>query len=610
MIETTVDGRYQIIARIASGGMGEVYRAHDAVLDREVALKVLHSNLSGDPGFIERFRREARAAAMLGHSNIVAVHDWGSQDGTYFMVMEFVRGHSLRTVLAKAGRLAPAQTAEVAIQILAALDHAHTRGIVHRDIKPENILMTLDGVVKVADFGLARALAESAITHAPGTVTGTVQYLAPEQVSGDPADPRTDLYSLGVVMYELLTGKVPFTGETSVAIAYKHLSSRVPPPSRSNPICPPAMDRIVGNATEKERERRPPSAATMRREVVASMSGLPPARSLTELAREIPPSDVVPDDRAPTVTIPRTLAPRARRKRTLRKVVTALVVVMALVAAGWATWTYAIPHNRTVPRLLGLTQDQAKAELERVGLVLEVGPPRNSSDVPEGRIMQQSFAPGEVAEKGDTVIVTISLGPRFVEIPSVVGRPVKEAQQLIRDAGLETGPNDISREFHEQIANGQVIRTEPPVDSTVEAGGVVRLVVSRGPKPIPVPNVVGDPRSEAESKILTEGLVPNVVEEFSGEVERGIVIRTDPEAGTPLTRGDQVTVVVSKGPRQFPMPNVRGMDVDDAEARLEDLGLIVRRVPIPGAAEGKVVGQDPEPGTTVEQGQEVTLYHG
>ncbi len=608
MIETTVDGRYQIIARIASGGMGEVYRAHDAVLDREVALKVLHTNLAGDPGFIERFRKEARAAAMLGHSNIVAVHDWGNTNGTYFMVMEFVRGHSLRSVLARAGRLAPSQTAEIAVQVLAALDHAHNRGIVHRDIKPENILMTLDGVVKVADFGLARALAESAITHAPGTVTGTVQYLAPEQVSGDPADPRTDLYSLGIVMYELLTGRVPFTGETSVAIAYKHLSSRVPAPSRSNAIVPPAMDRIVGTATEKERERRPPNAATMRREIVTAMSGLPPARSLTELAREIPPSDVVPDDRAPTVTIPRTLAPRQRRKRTLRAFVTAIALVMALVAAAWATWTYAIPHNREVPRLVGLTQSQAEAELDKLGLKAGYNDPQYSSEVPAGRILSQSVAEEEVIQAGDTVTLTLSLGPEFRAVPNLTGRPLAAAKSALKNAGFKVGST--KPVFHETIAAGRVVRTEPGAGSQYEVGSSVILVVSQGPKPVPVPNVVGDPRSEAESKILTAGLVPNVVEEFSGEVDKGIVIRTDPEAGTALARGDQVTIVVSSGPRRFDMPDVRGKDVDEAQAQLEALGLHVRRVPIPGAAEGKVVGQDPEPGQTVEQGDTVTLYHG
>src|SRR5437763_3941534 len=230
-MEPTVAGRDRMLGRIASGGMGEVYRAHDDVLGREVAVKVLHPQYANDHGFIDRFRREARAAAVLNHPNIVGVYDWGVTEGTYFMVMEFVSGHNLRTVLSHAGRLEPAQVVEVIAQVLSALEHAHGHGIVHRDVKPENILIDDAGTVKVADFGLARAFADATISQVEGTVTGTVQYLAPEQVQGDPADPRTDLYATGIVMFELLTGQPPYSGETSVAIAYKHLNERVPPPS-------------------------------------------------------------------------------------------------------------------------------------------------------------------------------------------------------------------------------------------------------------------------------------------------------------------------------------------------------------------------------------------
>src|SRR3990172_10142383 len=249
---TTVEGRYQITERIASGGMGEVYRARDIVLAREVALKVLHRPLADDAAFIDRFRREARAAALLNHPNIVAIYDWGSAEGTYYMVMEYVPGRNLRDLLAAQGHLEAGQVADVMLQALKALGHAHDQGIVHRDVKPENILVTTERVAKVADFGLARALAESRITQAPGTVTGTVQYLAPEQIHGEPADPRTDIYALGIVGYELLTGRVPYTGETSVAVAYKHVEERVPPPSKAEASVPGEMDRLILWATEKK----------------------------------------------------------------------------------------------------------------------------------------------------------------------------------------------------------------------------------------------------------------------------------------------------------------------------------------------------------------------
>src|SRR5438105_11839273 len=267
VIETTIDGRYQIVTRVASGGMGEVFRAHDAVLGREVAIKVLHPHLAGDRGFVDRFRREARAAAILNHPSIVGVYDWGSTDNTYFMVMEFVRGTNLRAVLSEHHRLEAAQVVEVALPVLAALEHAHGHGIVHRDIKPENILIARDGVVKVADFGLARAYADSYVSQAEGTVTGTVQYLAPEQIQGEPADPRTDLYALGVVMFELLTGRPPFAGETSLAIAYQHLSGSIPPPSAVAPVPTAALDGTVLAATSKDPSQRPPSARAMKEQV-------------------------------------------------------------------------------------------------------------------------------------------------------------------------------------------------------------------------------------------------------------------------------------------------------------------------------------------------------
>src|SRR5215470_2785264 len=259
----TLDGRYHVLERIAAGGMGEVYRAQDAVLAREVAIKVLHRSLASDQGFVDRFRREARAAATLNHPNIVAVYDWGAVDGIYYMVMEYVQGRSVRELLNADGSLAPAQAAEVLRQTLAALEHAHARGIVHRDLKPENILITNDGVVKLTDLGLARAFADAKNTRA-GAVTGTVQYLAPEQIRGEPADPRSDLYSLGIVAYELLTGDLPFSGETPMAIAYQHLSDRVPAPSRSAPEIGSDLDGFVLSATDPDREMRPESAAAMR----------------------------------------------------------------------------------------------------------------------------------------------------------------------------------------------------------------------------------------------------------------------------------------------------------------------------------------------------------
>ena len=299
----TLDGRYHVVERIASGGMGEVYpgarRRPGPCRSRS---RCCTGRSSGDQAFVDRFRREARAAAGLSHPNIVAVFDWGSVDGIYYMVMEYVRGRATRALLNQYGRLEPAQAVDVVRQTLRGLEHAHRQGIVHRDIKPENVLVTTEGVVKVADFGLARAYADGRQTQA-GTVTGTVQYLAPEQIRGEPADPRSDLYSLGIVTYELLTGKLPFTGETAMSIAYKHLSGRVPVPSAVVPSIPADLDGFVVSATDRDRELRPESAIAMRSDIEAITPTLPAARPLAEhRRRRTAPSDagdatVVPDRR-------------------------------------------------------------------------------------------------------------------------------------------------------------------------------------------------------------------------------------------------------------------------------------------------------------------------
>ncbi|MGH2739601.1 MAG: Stk1 family PASTA domain-containing Ser/Thr kinase [Actinomycetota bacterium] len=608
MIETTVDGRYQIISRIAAGGMGEVFRARDAVLDREVALKVLHPTFAGDSGFIERFRREARAAAMLNHPNIVGVHDWGQTNGTYFMVMEFVHGHPLRTILSHHGPLQPAQAAEAVDEVLAALDHAHRQGIVHRDVKPENVLITPDGRAKVADFGLARAFAESRITQAPGTVTGTVQYLAPEQIEGERADPRTDLYATGIVLYELLVGQVPFTGETSVAIAYKHLRERVPPPSLANPLVPEALDGVVLRATRREREERTPSAQVMRDELAEAVTESPPAPPLGDLARSIPPTAETPADRATTVTIPRTLSPTSRRRRRASRMTRFAAVLAFLVTLGWAGWAYVLPHQTTVPNLGGMSVAAAQRLAEEAGIDFEITQEVFSSNVAAGRILRQSITPGASVDRGSTLAVIISKGPELVEVPDLVGEALAAARRALEDVGLEVGT--IERVFDPEVPLGRVIDQNPRFGNTLETGKGVDVTISRGPPQVRVPNVVGRSVGDAEDLLRTAGLGVRVTEEFSGEVARGNVISQSPAPNERIDENTVVTIVVSKGPREFPMPDVVGDTQQTAEAELRALGLDVRVVQLPGSSGNHVVGQDPEPGTTVRSGQEVTIYIG
>jgi len=605
VIESTIEGRYQVIARVASGGMGEVYRAHDAVLARDVAVKVLHPQLAGDRGFVERFRREARAAAILNHPSIVGVYDWGTTDGTYFMVMEFVQGANLRSLLTEYGRLEPAQVVEVCLQVLAALDHAHGHGIVHRDIKPENILIARDGLVKVADFGLARAYADSYVSQAEGTVTGTVQYLAPEQIQGEPADPRTDLYALGVVMFELLTGRTPFVGETSLSIAYQHLSGRVPAPSSVLPTLPEEMDRVVLLATEKDREQRPASARSMRNEILRAGVGAPPAPRIADLAGQLPSTELVPEERAPTVTIPRSLSPRARRARLFRRVFAAAVLLMLLVVGAWASWVYAIPHYTHVPYVVGMTAQRAEARLHAAGLVVRTGPGEYSKAVPTGAIVRTTPSADTKIRKGREVVLTPSLGPRLISVPDVGGEPEDQATKILSDAGFRV---EVDRQFDDATPEGKVIRQDPGPSQRFQEGSTVTIVVSKGPAPVKVPDVTGQTTAEARGTLEALAFHVEVTHDFSTDVPRGHVISTDPPAGEKPPKGSTVTLFVSKGPKTFPMPTVVGMQREAAVKKLEGLGLSVSVVEIPSTHGNQVVYQTPDPGVTVEQGQQVTIY--
>ncbi len=599
---TTLDGRYHVVERIAAGGMGEVFRAHDAVLAREVAIKVLHPTLSGDPGFIDRFRREARAAASLNHPNIVAVHDWGTVDGIYFMVMEYVRGESLRDLLNAHGLLAPAQTADVLLQVLAALEHAHREGIVHRDVKPENVMVTREGVAKVADFGLARAYADARVTQA-GHVTGTVQYLAPEQLHGEPADPRTDLYSLGVVAFELLTGRVPFNAETQVAIAYKHVRERVPKPSSRNPAVTEGLDGWVTSMTEKDRELRPESAAEARRDLEREARDLPAAEPLGALVAErvVAVPEVSPE-RAPTVTIP-----RGEPKRRLgRRILGVVLALLALAAAAWGAWTYLIPHSVDVPQVVGLTVEDATAKLEGAGLVVRLGDGEHSMRFGVDEVIAVEPAAGAGVRTGSQVTLIPSLGPPPVKVPDLTHLTVEEATTKLRDK-LPLGPK--LPVYSDTFALGEIVRQDPVAGEQAPRGTTVEVWVSKGPPPKPVPKVVELTQEQATQVLTTAGFHVATAEKFSDSVDRGYVIAQDPPAKTKLQPTGTVTITVSLGPRVFPMPNVVGMSKDAAIAKLNGLGLDVHvalvQVPNP---QGLVVYQEPGAGATVKYRQSVTIY--
>ena len=602
----TLDGRYHVLERIAAGGMGEVFRAHDAVLAREVAIKVLHRSLAADPGFVDRFRREARAAATLNHPNIVAVYDWGAVDGIYYMVMEFVHGRSVREILNANGRMAPAQAADVLSQTLAALAHAHAKGIVHRDLKPENILITADGVVKLTDLGLARALADARSTRA-GAVTGTVQYLAPEQIRGEPADPRSDLYSLGIVAYELLTGQLPYTGETPMAIAYKHLSNRVPAPSSIAPEVPTELDGFVASATDPDRELRPESANEMRRDLAALTPELPRARSLASVVADMP--EVVEDQTpteaqvaAVTQTIPRVDRVRQRRWRSWL----AWIVVIGLIAgAAWGAWEYLVPHSHPVPNVVGTSVSAASAQLGDLGFTVRMDPGEHSLTVPAGRVLAVDPPVGTSLKRGSTVTLLPSLGPPPVGVPDVTGKPLAAAQQAITAAKLE--PGTVTQIFSDTVATGLVVRTDPGI-GTAPQGSAIDLWVSKGHGPVPVPHVVGLEQAKAEKALKKAGFVPVVQTAFSDQIARGLVIKVDPSEATVTPYGDPVTLTVSQGPQEFPVPSFSGLTQDQAKAKAKEYGLEVSFFLIPGTPQLRVISQTPTAGTTVHAGDSITLF--
>jgi beta-lactam-binding protein with PASTA domain len=602
----TLDGRYHILERIAAGGMGEVFRAHDAVLAREVAVKVLHRSLSGDQGFEERFRREARAAATLNHPNIVAVYDWGAVDGIYYMVMEYVHGRSVRELLNTGGPLAPAQAAEIVRQTLQALEHAHAKGIVHRDLKPENILLTTDGVAKLTDLGLARAFADARSTRA-GAVTGTVQYLSPEQIRGEPADPRSDLYALGIVTFELLTGELPFTGETPMAIAYKHLSDLVPAPSRSMPDVGQELDGFVASATDKDREMRPESARAMRADLETIAAGLPRSRSLAAVVKDLPEAVREPDDPktaigAVTETIPR--LERTKRRRWRRWV--GFAVVIGLVAgAAWGVWTYAIPHTHAVPELVGAAVPDARSQLEGLGFSVRLAQGHFDASAPDGTVLAIDPPAGTSLREGETITLLPSLGPPPVPVPSVVGKTLDQARSLLGKAYLQVG--SVERVFDDTAVAGQVL-SQKPADGKAPTGSGVDLTISKGHAPVAVPDVVGKTKDRAETILRTAGFKVVVQTAFSDQIERDTVISVDPDKGVEAPFEATVTLTVSLGPEEFAAPSLTGLSPTAAKAKADDYGLHVSFFYVPNTPHRTVISQDPAAGETVHFGDTLVLF--
>ena len=612
------DGRYRLDARVARGGMATVYRAFDTRLDRVVAVKVMHSALAQDDAFVQRFKREAKSAARLQHPNVVAIFDQGEDAGRVYLVMELVSGRTLRAVLREQARLELGQALGVAEGLLTALSAAHDAGIVHRDVKPENVLITDQGQVKVADFGLARAIESTQHTVADGTLIGTVAYLAPEQVLTGAADARTDLYSTGIVLYEMLTGVVPFTGDIPINVAYQHVNADVPAPSTVQRDLPGIVDELVVAATRRPPAERFPDARAMLSAVrrARATAGGDLSHHTSVVSLEDAPTTVLSLGRTAPAAGPSTLAKptkQAKRQREPRRrrtpLIVAIIAGLVLGTAGAVGWWLGSGRYDDAPTFERLTQAAAQLRAKKLGIDVAIKEPSLFDEVvPPGTVLDQDPEPGDRYRRGSTITLTISRGPDRVPIPDVRGKTEEEGRALLDAQRLDVVLAPL--EFSRDVPAGSVIEQNPAPRATrdTKPGTAVTIVVSKGPEPTTVPIVEGRPRSEAEKAITGAGLVAKVIEKFDDDIAAGIVISQDIKGGTSAARGDTVTLTVSKGPELVTVPDVEGRSRDEAKKRLEAAGFRVRFAEFPGRPGKTVIEQDPNGGERRRRGTTVTCF--
>ena len=641
-------GRYEVRSLIGRGGMAEVHLGFDTRLSRVVAIKMLRRDLALDSIFQARFRREAQSAASLNHPNIVAVYDTGEEiieDTTGhsiavpYIVMEYVEGHTVKDLISDGTAVPINEAIEIVSGVLSALQYSHANHLVHRDIKPGNIMLTPEGKVKVMDFGIARALTDSQATMTQtNAVVGTAQYLSPEQARGETVDERSDLYSTGVVLFELLTGRPPFKGDSAVAVAYQHVEQIPPTPSSILSDIPDSLDRVVLKALAKNRDDRYRSAAEMLSDLQRVARGMdvgaPPADSW---ATEVLPSAGLVGARAavpaatstvsapaagvsststslPAVNSDGDAASKAAAARKRRTAIIMTLVVIALLLIGGSVWALsrsaATPEAVSVPNVVGLSQADAKSQIEAAGLEWELNPEKVASDtVEKDSVASTDPAGGAQAEKGSTVRVTISSGPDSVTLPdNLVGMSPDDARQAVEALGLKWEVNS-SKVASDTVAEGKVAQTNPSPGSKVKAGQTITAYLSSGSDQVEVPDLVGMSQDQARSALKAVGLELGNVTTVDSDKDKDRIVSQDPETGSKVKKGTTIAVSISTGKAaQVEIPTVVGISREDAEAQLKALGLTVTVEEVSGSQpSGQVTAVEPGEGSKVDKNSTVKL---
>lgn len=621
-----IDGRYQLTHLLATGGMATVYRGMDLRLDRLVAVKIMHPHLAQNEEFVSRFIKEARAAAALSHPNIVSIQDQGWNEGgvpAVFMVLEMVEGFTLRDLLSEKGSLSIDETFSYFALILSAVGAAHRLGILHRDLKPENILISKDGRLKIADFGLARLPSNVATqTQESSVILGSVSYLSPEQVERGISDAKSDVYSLGIVMFEMLTGRKPFDGESPIQIAYRHVNENIPAPSSLKRTIPASIDAFVLKATANDAGKRFRDANAMLDAFQDLRASLDPSTRQLSLDLDLPISaKKLPKRRKgilKSITtqlelrrgdVMREKSVQTKRKRKTstrvkRNRAVALILVAGLIYGGFSFLSGGGEKIR-IPSLAGMSLKEAKRTLSTLNLTIQVKEQVFSEDVPKGKVIDSDPSGGGKVAKNGTVYVTLSGGQERIKVPELLGLTLDAATSALNKANLKLGST--SNSFSPTVDTGLIISSNPPAGSEAKKDSLISLVISKGIQQMSLTSFVGLSSDQALNELNSLGASVVSKYDYSDTVPTGNVISQDPDGSAPIAKGAKVTITISKGPSSIAIPNVKSLSLAEATKILENLGFNVAHKNIGTRKNKVVIGISPKVGTKVKPGSTVTL---